>query len=405
MKHSIKAIFKNLNTYLFFVLFIAFMAMVLTFEQRLSFEKVNNLNEQKEIITKLTTLQRDDVELALIQFNGKSTYLLNEIDKLRNLYKYNFSDRFLFGNSQEYLGDLGTLTSLTKAFNNAAHEYYVETETKDPKIEKETKANLDSTFVQLITHINSMLFKNTGYDQTKFYIAEIAMAVYFLIAFFGTLLYRNRLNKIFKDIEYLYQMEKSKSSYDIFSLEADAISLRMNRKAVNSDNPAMLDPVTGINNHKGMINAYSQKKGLKNSNFTSVTVLEIDNFSKSKRTFSQETTQAILKKVAYTISLHEQPVDVIARTDYNQFTLILSRPSKEQSFKDVDLIRQSISELRFNVPDQGTANITVSGGFIIKPNNTNLEEATKQAKEVLLYAKNTGTNKILQMRDMAEKEM
>jgi diguanylate cyclase (GGDEF)-like protein len=179
----------------------------------------------------------------------------------------------------------------------------------------------------------------------------------------------------------------------------------MNRKTVNTDNPSMLDPVTGINNHKGMINAYSQKKGLKDSNFTSVTILEIDNFSKSKRAYPQELTQAILKKVAYTISLHEQPVDVIARTDYNQFTLILSRTSKEQSFKDVELIRQSISELRFNVPDKGSSSVTVSGGFIVKPNHTNLDEALKQAKEILIYAKNTGTNRILQTRDMAEKEM
>jgi diguanylate cyclase (GGDEF)-like protein len=210
---------------------------------------------------------------------------------------------------------------------------------------------------------------------------------------------------IYKDIEFLYQIDKLHNGHDIFSIEADAISLRMNRKSVSTDNPSMLDPVTGINNHKGMINSYSQKKGLKDSNFTSVTVLEIDNFSKTKRAFSQELTQAILKKVAYTISLHEQPVDVIARTDYNQFTLILSRSSKEQSFKDVELIRQSIAELRFNVPDKGSSSITVSGGYIIKPNHTNLDEAIKQAKEILLYAKNIGTNKILQTRDMAEREM
>ena len=405
MKHSIKSIFKNLNTYMFFVLFIAFMAMVLTFEQRLSFEKVDNLNEQKKIISKLTTLQRDDVELALIQFNGKSTYLLNEIENLRSLYKYNFSDRFLFDNSKEYNNDLSKLQVLTVAFNNAAHEYYVETETKDPKIEKITKANLDAAFVNLITHINDMLFKNTAYDQNKFEIAEMGMVIYFIIALLATFLYRRRLNSIYRDIEFLYQIEKNKKSYEIFSLEADAIALRMSRKSTTTDNPTMLDPVTEINNHKGMINSYSQKKGLKSSNFTSVTVLEIDNFSKSKRTFSQEATQAILKKVAYTISLHEQPVDVIARTDYNQFTIILSRVSKEQSFKDVDLLRQSISELRFNVPEQGSVTITVSGGFVIKPNNTSLEEAIKQAKEILTYAKNIGSNKILQMRDLAEREM
>ncbi len=167
----------------------------------------------------------------------------------------------------------------------------------------------------------------------------------------------------------------------------------------------MIDPVTGLNNNKGMINSYSNKKNLKDSNFTALTIIEIDNFSKSKRAFSQEVTQNILKKIAYTISLHEQAIDVIARTDYNQFTLILSRASKGQAFKDVELIRQSIEELKFNIAYKSPVVITVSGGFIIKPNNTNSDEANRQAKEILQYAKTTGTNRILQTSDMVERHM
>ena len=405
MKHSIKNIFKNLNSYLFFVLFSAFIGMVLTFEQGLSFEKVDNLNNQKKTISILTKLQKDDIELALIQFNGKSVYLRQEIAKLRNLYKYNFSDKYIFNNTEEYLEDLKELSSLTTAFNAAAHAYYVKTNVKNLEAEKEKEKQLETAFFNINTHIDNMLFRNTAYDQRKFEIAEIAVVTFFVLVLLATIWYRKRLYSIYKDIEHLYQVQKDKKSHTIFSIEADAIALRMNRKTVNTDNPSMLDPITGINNHKGMTNSYSHKKGLKDSNFTSVTLLEIDNFSKSKRAFSQELTQAILKKVAYTISLHEQPIDVIARTDYNQFTLILSRSSKEQSFKDVEQIRQSISELRFNVPEKGSSNITVSGGFIIKPNNTNLEEAIKQAKEILNYAKSSGTNRVLQTRDMAEKEM
>lgn len=405
MKNSIKNIFKNLNTYLFFVLFTAFIGIVFTFEQSLSFLKVDNLNAQKKIISSLRNLQRDDVELALIQFNGKSVSLHQEISKLKSYYKYNLSDKYLFGNTKEYFNDLDKLSTLTTAFNTAAHQYYVKTEIKDSKVELATKKNLDNAFNNINRHINTILFKNTAYNQKKFEATQIIMAVYFVLVFLATLWYRKRLFSIYKDIEYLYQVEKSKKSHTIFSLEADAIALRMNRKTVNTDNPSMLDPVTEINNHKGMLNSYAQKKGLKDSNFTSVTVIEIDNFSKSKRTYSQELTQAILKKVAYTISLHEQPIDVVARTDYNQFTLIFSRSSKEQAFKDVELVRQSISELRFNVPQKGSTSITVSGGFIIKPNNAHLDEAIKQAKEILLYAKSSGANRILQIRDMAEREL
>ena len=403
MKHSIKKIFMNLNTYLFFVLMISFLAMMLTLEQQLSFEKVNNLNKQKRIISSLTTLKKDDIELALIQFNGKSTQLLQEIDKLKNMYKYDYSDRYFFGNSEEYLSHLEQLKNYTEAFNQAAHEYYVNT--KDKESREIANANLQNAFSNITQHINNMLIKNIQYNQAKFNLIKIATIVIFIILLFATLWYRKKLYSIYQDIEFLYQIDKNKVNHEIYSIEADAISMRMNRKNVTTDNPTMTDPVTGINNHKGMINAYSNKKNLKDSNFTAVTILEIDNFSKTKRAFSQEMTQNILKKLAYTISLHEQPVDVIARTDYNQFTLIFSRASKEQAFKDMELVRQSIEELKFNVPEKGAVTITVSGGFIIKPNNTNLDEAMRQAKEILVYAKSIGINKILQTRDLAEKHI
>jgi len=402
MKHSMKKIFLNLNTYLFFIFLVSFLAMLLTLEQQLSFEKVNNLNKQKEIIASLTTLKKDDIELALIQFNGKSAQLLQEISKLKNIYKYDYTDKLVLGNGQEYLQDLETLTQLTNLFNQSAHEYYIND--KDA-LREEAKVHLDKAFEKIISHINYILIKNIEYDEEKFHIIKIAAIAIFFIVLLATLWYRKRLFSIYKDIEFLYQIDKKKTTHEIYTQEADAISMRMNRKNVPTDNPTMIDPITGINNYKGLISSYSNKKNLKDSNFTSVTILEIDNFSKTKRAFSQEQTKSILKKVAYTISLHEQPVDVIARTDYNQFTLILSRSSKEQSFKDVELIRQSIEELKFNIPPKGAVVITVSGGFIVKPNNTNLEEASRQAKEILLYAKTTGKNRILQTRDMAERDM
>jgi len=403
MKQSIKKIFMNLNTYLFFVLMVAFIFMMLTLEQQLSFEKVNNLNKQKNIISSLTTLKKDDIELALIQFNGKSTQLHQEIDKLRSMYKYDYTDKLVFGHEEEYLNDLTKLSSLTTKFNEAAHEFY--TEDKDDKSRAILEESLQDIFLEINTHIDNIMLKSIAYNQEKFNIMKVTTIIIFILVFLATLWYRKKIFSIYKDIEYLYQIDKSKRDYVMYSLEGDAISMRMNRKTVVTDNPTMIDPVTGINNNKGMISSYSNKKNLKDSNFTAVTILEIDNFSKTKRAFSQELTQAILKKIAYTISLHEQAVDVIARTDYNQFTLIFSRVSKEQSFKDVDLIRQSIEELKFNVANKGPVTITVSGGFIIKPNNTHLDEASRQAKEILQYAKTTGTNRILQTRDLAERHM
>ncbi len=401
MKHSIKQIFANLSISMILISLSVTILTLLIVEQNSSFSKINNIKNQKHIINSLANLQRADIELALIQFNGKSTQLHFEIDKLRSLSKYDYSGKFLVGNETEYLLDLDRLTKLTTNFNDIAHKYYI----KNLKNKEEKSKDLQKALFLVNTHLDSMIFKNIAYDEKKFILIQYIAIFTFLIVTSSVFWYRRRLNAVYKDILHLYAIDKSKKEYVIFSQEADAIQLRMNRKPVSTDNPAMLDPVTQINNHKGMLSSYSNKKGMKDSNFTSVTIVEIDNFSKQKRAFSQEFTQAILKKVAFTMSLHEQATDVIARTDYNQFTIILSRASKEQSYKDIDIVRQSISEIKFKAPGGGPITITVSGGFIIKPNNQHLDEALKQAKEVLLYAKRNGNNLISQIRDIAEYEL
>jgi len=402
MKHSIKAIFKNLSTYLFFVFFVAFLALMLISEQQLSFYKVDNLNLEKKIIKEMVDSPEKDVELALIQFNAKSTKLLQNVEELRVFYKYNIFEKFILQNSDEYMRDLNNLYILINKFNNITHEFYIQ---KNAKIKSTIKEEQIIAFKTLDKQIDNMLLKSLKYNQEKFELIKYAIVITFILILLATFWYRKMLRAIYNDINYLFQLDKIKGDYDIFSIEADAIALRMNRKSQVLDNPHLIDPVTGINNYKGLLHSYSHKKSIKDSNFTSVTLLEIDNFSKSKRVFPQEIAQAMLKKVAYTISLHEQPVDVIARSDYNQFTIVLSRPTKEQAFKEIDLIRESIAELKFNIPNHGPTQITVSGGFVIKPSNTSLEEALRQATEILEYAKSVGKNKIFQVRDLAQREM
>jgi diguanylate cyclase (GGDEF)-like protein len=372
--------------------------MALTLEKQLSFEKVDNLFNQKKIISSLTKLKKDKIDLALIQFNGKTAQLQSQIDKLHAIYKYSLTEQYILRNEEQYKRQLTLLSSLTKEFAQNANDYYDEGDTKEQEIEDHKK--LQTSFLALNKHIDNLIFENIEYDRTRFNIFKNLSIFFFFVAVIYSLWYRKRVNSIYKDIAYLHSVDKQQAPYHIFSQEADAIALRMKRKVPVSDNPTFKDQITGINNYKGLVNSYGVKKGMKDSNFTSVCVLLIDNFSKSHRPFAQDLTQSILKKIAFTISLHEQATDVIARTDYNQFTVILSRTSKEQLFKDMDIIRQSISELKFNTPTGES--ITVTGGFIIKPNNTNLEEAIKQASEILTYAKELGKNKILQIRDVSE---
>jgi diguanylate cyclase (GGDEF)-like protein len=410
MKHSIAKIFSHLSTYLLFILFIGLVGTFLIIEQKISFSKVNNLENQKKIISSLVSLSKSDANLALIELNAKDSQLRFEIEKLYDVYKYNITDKFFLGNEDEYLADLERLKKATGTFTKDAIFYYSIPINNSligntDALEEESKISMQNSYEYLYKHIDTMLLKNINYDENKFGIIENLAIFSFVVILIFTFWFRRRLHAIYEDIKFLYAVRTQGNHYSMFSLEMDAIGLKMKRKAVPNENPAFIDQVTGINNHKGMLTSYAEKKGMKDNNFTSVTVLEIDNFSKTNRAYSQELTQSILKKVAFTLSLHEQPTDVIARTDYNQFTLIFSRQSKELSFKDIEKIRQSISEIKISTPEQGVISITVSGGFVIKENNVHLDESIKIAKGILEFAQSQGGNKIAQIRDVANSNL
>lgn len=363
-----------------------------------SYTKINNLYNQKNIINSLNNLSIDDIELSLIKLNGQGAQLQDDTKKLRSMYEYNLAEKYILMNSSVYLADLDKLDSLILLFNKNASDYYSASTTVKKDIE-DKKTILQASTKSLLEHIDLMIFRALSYNKLKFDIHKNISYAEFAILLVVTFWYRKRLKLIYTDLQYLYSVEQR--GYTVFTEEVDSIAMRMKRKPVSSENPTMIDSATGINNLKGLMNSYAEKKGMKDSNYTSVTVFEVDNFSKNSKKYPQEFTDSVLKKIAFLLSLHEQATDVIAITNNNQFVVVLSRQKKEESFKEMDIIRQSISELNFN----DEVKITISGGYIIKPNNINLEEAMRQAKDVMYHAQKAGGNRISQIKDVAHSEL
>ncbi|MCK4973770.1 MAG: GGDEF domain-containing protein, partial [Sulfurimonas sp.] len=156
MKHSIKNIFNNLSLLLLLAAIFAGLGALVSIEHTNAYAKIDNLNYQKKIISSLTKLPKDDIELALIQFNGKSNQLHGEIRKLRQMYKYSFIERYLLSNSKEYLSDLDKLSSLTTSFNEKASNYY----TNDNNETTKEKRELNKSFYSLYKQIDSIIFKS-----------------------------------------------------------------------------------------------------------------------------------------------------------------------------------------------------------------------------------------------------
>lgn len=399
MKHSISKIFKNLNLFMLLALTLSIVSSLFITEQYYSYRKVEILTTQKVKMTKIIKNSKTLTNTNIIQINSDIAQMYIDVNKLINRNDYLYISKYIFPtNSEESAIQLNQLKSLIQDFDNKSR-YYMELKKGDKDLIP-YRNNMYKIKGMISHFIDSMIIKNISYDHDQFNLFSKIFAFLILVLVFINTVHRKNLSSIYSDILSLYSFDSKKKDKDIFSQEVDAINMRMHRKTQISDNPNMIDPITGINNAKGMLQSYIERKSIQSHNFSSVTVLEIDNFSKSQRAYSQDLTQEILKKVAYTISLHEKSSDIIARTDYNQFTLVFSGPSKEKLFKNVDLVRQSISEIKFTAEDKKPLIITVTGGFVLKHKNDPLEETIKKAKILLEKAKKLTKNSIFQTKDV-----
>lgn len=81
-------------------------------------------------------------------------------------------------------------------------------------------------------------------------------------------------------------------------------------------------------------------------------------------------------------------------------SLLSSHAKAEKAYKDMEAIREAIAELKFVSPTKVPVQITVTGGFMIKPNNVVLANAMEEAKKILRFAQSGDKNRIAQKRDM-----
>ena len=396
MQQSILKIFKNMNIQNIIIFLLSLFILLFFIEENISNNNMQAFNSYERILHEYLEKSKDKNSLKILDYNAKMATIYNEIDAITQMSKYYYlSSAFL----EDFKNHNLQLLKLKQSIQKYDSLLRVHFDSSDKKKVKQRVLEIEKAFYEVNKNINIYVTDALYLNNERFTIYSKAFYLLFFLTLLNVLWYKKNFDLIYKDIMILKDLDSSKDS-QINTIEIDSIALRMKRKSSASDDPSMLDPVTNIYNDKGMIQAYSEKKKSKNNSFSSVTVLEIDNFSKNNRPFTQELTQDILKKVAYSLSLHKQAGDIIARTDYNQFTLIYARSNKAELFKDTDLLRQSISEIKFLNQNQEKIQVTVSGGFVEKSTNNAIEESIKRAKELLQHAQKHGNNKIIQIKDL-----
>lgn len=394
-KPSIKESFASWNKLSLTLLLLLAVLLLAALDRNNSFAKNAILMEQKDLVNAIANLGREHLESSQVQYQSQSNRLLVEQNRLRALQKYDYAGQYLLKYNGPYLEALGRLEREILAFNGAAKAWY----DADTRNLKERREAMQKARYALLGHIDAIILENIVHERAKFDLERWVVYAAALIGFLIFVTYSRRFSAIYRDIHSLYGIETQGQEREIVTDEINLVAKRMNRKAGTSDNPALIDPITGINNYKGLLSAFSERKA-KEGTPIAVCVFEIDGFNELDRKYPKSFTQAVLKKIAFMMTLYEQHTDILARTDYSQFTMVFSRNTHEFALQDCEQIRRSVEEAVFKIPEGQNINLTISGGFVQKSSAASLEETIGMAKDVLAKGMAMAGNSIKQPKDV-----
>lgn len=398
MRWSIKKIFDNLSKTLFFLSALLGLLATVTFTLNSSIEKTDLLLDQKALISEAYNLGREDIQLSNIQLRGIVSSLKFDITKMREAYDFDILGNFVYDHTKEYMNDLEELNIKQLLYVEAADAYYEQSlENLEERLD-----NYDFAQAEYEAKLFELEEKHLMYEAEKFSALQYFIYLAFLVSLLATLWFTRRLSFVYTDLKTLYSVDLESKGRMFHTEEAEMITKRMSRKPTATENPAFIDPVTEVNNYKGLLHGFANRKGNNGASLT-VCVFSLDHFKDVEKKHKKDLANQILKKIAFTFSLYEQHTDVLGRIDYDQFVLILNRATKDAALHDCEQLRKTIEETKFKAPKGEIIKVTVSGGFVVKTPNKPLDQTIAHAKEILHAAITQGGNRIAQLRDRAEK--
>jgi len=398
MRWSIKKIFDNLSKTLLLLSITLGLLATITFTLNSSVEKTDLLLDQKDLIAEAYNLGREDIQLSNIQLRGIVSSLKFDIVKMREAFSLDILGNYVYGHSTQYMQDLEQLSIKQLLYIEAADAYYEQSlEDLEERLD-----NYDFAQAEYEAKLFELEEKHLIYESEKFNALQYIIYLAFLISLLATLWFTRRLSFVYVDLKTLYSVDLESKGRMFHTEEAEMITKRMSRKPTATENPAFIDPVTEINNYKGLLHGFANRKGNNGASLT-VCVFSLDHFREVEKKYKKDLANQILKKIAFTFSLYEQHTDVLGRIDYDQFVIILNRATKDAALHDCEQLRKTIEETKFKAPKGEVIKVTVSGGFVVKTPNKPLDQTIAHAKEILHAAITQGGNRIAQLRDRAEK--
>jgi diguanylate cyclase (GGDEF)-like protein len=389
MKLSIRKIFFNIKMALILLILGFFVLSIQLFTISQYSDQLSALKNQHLLIKKIMTTNLTDFDMATIKINGE----ISELALYAQLSKSGVLIDFVSVSKEEENKLSQTLIATSTSFQEAAL-FWIEAM---PVSRKAMYQRMITARTPYLIEIDKMFdYKVQCIDDSikRAKITSIALIVLTIAIF---LLYRFRLNQVYRDIHGACYLDTGTTKAIAITDEINYLMTRLSHKSsTTSTNPTLLHSISGINTEKGMQTAHAAKRAPQNTNSFFLVVFEIDQYAHLHDTLSKEDMGALFKKLANIITLYAQPLDIVAHLDDDRFSFLLSRKDKRSALSEIEKIIATVADSIFTT-SKGAVKITLSAGFILKSPAKSLESSLTDAKKIIEKAKELGGNRIAQL--------
>jgi diguanylate cyclase (GGDEF)-like protein len=185
------------------------------------------------------------------------------------------------------------------------------------------------------------------------------------------------------------------SDTDLVASTAEQISLALERYRFLAvvQRQASTDDLTGLNNHRFLVDSLDQQVALAERLGAplALLMLDLDHFKVLNDTHGHHAGDLALSTFARTLVSNIRRADLAARYGGEEFVVVMPNTSAAEAFLVAEKIRVAVSASDISLPGGAAVHLTVSIGVAAYPENAeSAPELFSRADEALYRAKRTG---------------
>lgn len=188
------------------------------------------------------------------------------------------------------------------------------------------------------------------------------------------------------------EAQNNELSEQLKQLESESGQLR--RQVVDSQNRALVDPLTQLPNRLAYDQRLKQEYARwKRYNSTLlIMVWDIDFFKQVNDTYGHQAGDKVLKVVASLLNKNLRETDFISRFGGEEFVSLMPETTLGGGYKVAEKIRESVEKLEFHYRGN-IVKVTISCGISLFMENDTVEKTFSRADKALYQAKEQGRNR------------